>query len=78
MPDVTRQAGVENQPSRGEVPMHADHELQTGQRMPEETTMDMTRRYPVRHRELGRGVGAQPCRAAHGCRWVAYPAAGTA
>ena len=30
--------------------MHADHELQTGQRMPEETTMDMTRRYPVRHK----------------------------
>jgi len=27
--------------------MHADRELQTGQRMPEETTMDMPRRYPV-------------------------------
>ena len=38
--------------------MHADHEMQTGQRMPEETTMDMTRRYPVRHKSWDAVWGA--------------------
>jgi len=28
--------------------MHADHEMQIGQRMPQETTMDMTRQDPGR------------------------------